>query len=269
MFKFLQLKYLQVSKGSFSIISDGEIIFSSKYRWIFHLKEKKIIFFTDIEHTLWVVYYSPDRFMCSTFRNNVERVNFMVDSNSFFVIGKDETTSFYSISDILEQIDRCMSPIIAPILSSNAILVGGRYVASYTRVGNSEVDVQIFDTITQQMFVSLQLFGTQMRQCQLIHDNTVFFIYTDIECLYVSVNREILLRSRIEIIGNIIFVQKKIEGGFEVYLFDIRKNDIVHHFRIQGTHIEFNHVLTMDDSSMVFRALSDTSELEFIVDERK
>jgi len=262
-------KFLTVGKGSFSIISGGETIFSSKYRWIFHLKDKKIVFFTDIEHTLWVVYYSPDRFMCSTFRNNVERVNFMADSNSFFVIGKDEITSFYSISNILEQIDRCMSPIIAPILNSNAILVGGKYVSSYVQIGEKEVEVKIFDTTTRLMFASLQMFGTQIRGCQLIQDDTVFFIYTDIECLYISVNREILLRSPVEIIGNIIFVQKRIGGGFEVYLFDIQKNEIVHHFRIGGDWIEFNHVLTMDDSSMVFRASSDSSELEFIVDERK
>lgn len=258
-------KFLTVGKGSFSIMSGGEAIFSSKYHWIFHLKDKKIVFMTDIEHRLWVVYYSPNRFMSCTFHNNVERVNFMADSNSFFVIGKDETTSFYTISNILEQIDRCMSPIIAPILSSNATLVGGRYVASYTRVGEGEIDVQIFDTTTQQIFVSFRMFGTQIRGCQLIHDDSVFFIYTDIECLYISVNPEILLRSRVEIIGNIIFVQKKIEGGFEVYLFDIRKNDIVHHFRIQGTHIEFNHVLTMDDSSMVFRATTECADCEIVI----
>ena len=259
-------KFLTVAKGSFSIISGTEIIFSSKHRWIFHLKEKKIIFFTDIEHTLWVVYYGPERFMCSTFRNNVERVSFMADSNSFFVVGKDETTSFYTISNILEQIDACMSPVIAPILQSNAILIGNRYVASYTRVGENQIDVQIFDTTTQQIFVSFRMFGTQIRGCQLIQDDSVFFVYTDIECLYISVNREILLRSRVEIIGNIIFVQKRIEHGFEVYLFDIRKNDIVHHFRIGGEWIEFNHVLTMDDSSMVFRALTNSSDCEFVVD---
>ena len=258
-------KFLQVSKGSFSIISGGEIIFSSRYRWIFHLKEKKIIFFTDIEYTLWVVYYSPERFMSSTFHNNVERVNIMEDSNCFFVIGKDETTSFYSISNILEQIDSCMSPMIAPILSSNAVLVGKGHVASYMRVGNNEIDIQIFDTTMQQIFVSFRMFGTQIRGCQLIHDDTVFFIYTDIECLYISVNRKILLRAPVEIIGNIIFVQKKIEGGFEVYLFDIRKNEIVHHFQIGGDCIEFNHVLTMDDSSMVIRASSEYEELEFVV----
>ena len=104
-----------------------------------------------------------------------------------------------------------------------------------------------------------------MRGCQLIQDNTVFFIYTDIECLYISVNRKILLRAPVEIIGNFIFVQKKIEGGFEVYLFDIRKNEIVHYFQIGGDQIEFNHVLTMDDSSMVFRAMTDYSECEFVV----
>jgi hypothetical protein len=162
-----------------------------------------------------------------------------------------------------------MSPIIAPILSSNAILVGGRYVSSYVQIGEKEIEVKIFDTTARLMFASLQMFGTQIRGCQLIQDDTVFFIYTDIECLYISVNREILLRSPVEIIGNIIFVQKRIGGGFEVYLFDIRKNEIVHHFRIGGDWIEFNHVLTMDDSSMVFRASSDSSELEFIVDERK
>jgi hypothetical protein len=262
-------KYLQVNKGSFSIISGGEIIFSSRYRWIFHLKEKKIIFFTDIEYTLWVVYYSPERFMSSTFHNNVERVSLMSDSNGFVVVGKDETTSFYSISNILEQIDSCMSPMIAPILSSNAVLVGEGHVASYVRVGNNEIDIQIFDTTTQQIFVSFRMFGTQMRGCQLIQDNTVFFIYTDIECLYISFNRKILLRAPVEIIGNFIFVQKKIEGGFEVYLFDIRKNDIVHNFRIGGVQIEFNHVLTMDDSSMVFRALSDLEECQFVVDNIK
>jgi len=258
-------KFLAGNKGSFSIISGGDTIFSSRYRWIFHLKDKKIVFFTDIERTLWVVYYSPDRFMCSTFHNNVERVNIMENSDCFFVVGKDDTTSFYTISNILEQIDVCMSPVIAPILRSNAVLVGNRYVVSYVRVGVNEIDVQIFDTTTQQIFVSFRMFGTQMRGCQLIQDDSVFFVYTDIECLYISVNREILLRSRVEIIGNIIFVQKKIEGGFEVYLFDIRKNDIVHHFRIQGAQIEFNHILTMDDSSMVFRASSECADCEFVV----
>jgi hypothetical protein len=261
-------KFLLIRRGHFIIQSGGETIFSSIHRWMFHLKKEKIILMIDIDYTLWVVYYSPDRFMSCTFRNNVQYVSLMDDSNGFFVVGKDETTSFYSISDILEQIYSCMSPVITPILNSNAVLVGNRYVASYTRVGNSEIDVQIFDTNTQQMFVSLQLFGTQMRRCQLIQDDTVFFIYTDIECLYVSVNREILLRSRIEIIGNFIFVQKRIGGGFEVYLFDIRKNEIVHCFRIGGDSIEFNHVLTMDDS-IFFRASSDSSELEFVVDESK
>lgn len=258
-------KFLIVNKGSFSILSGGEIIFSSKYRWIFHLKDKKIIFFTDINYTLWIVYYSPERFMSCTFHNNVERVSFIADSNSFFVVGKDETTSFYSISNILEQIDRCMSPVISPIMKTNAVIIGERYVASYTRIGDNEVDVQILDTTTLQIFVSLRMFGTQMRGCQLIDNNTVFFIYTDIECLYVSVNREILLRSPIEIIGNIIFVQKKIDGGFEIYLFNIMKNDIIHRFRISGNKIEFNHVLTMDDSSMVFRALTDFTEYEIVV----
>ena len=203
--------------------------------------------------------------MCSTFHNNVERVNIIGDSNGFLVVGKDETTSYYSITNIIEQINGCMSPIIAPILSSNATLVGGKYVSSYTRVGASEVDVQIFDTTTQLIFVSFRMFGTQMRGCQLIQDDSVFFIYTDIECLYISVNREILLRAPVEIIGNFIFVQKKIEGGFEVYLFDIRKNDVVHHFRIQGAQIEFNHVLTMDDSSMVFRATTECADCEIVV----
>jgi hypothetical protein len=258
-------KFLAKNKGSFSIISGEETIFSSKYRWIFHLKDKKIVFFTDIEHTLWVVYYCPDRFMCSTFHNNVDRVNIMDNSNCFFVVAKDDATSFYTISNILEQIDRCMSPVIAPILRSNAVLVGGLYVASYVRVGENEIDVQIFDLTTQQMFVSFRMFGTQMRDCQLIENNSVFFIYTDIECLYILVNREIILRSQIEIIGNIIFVQKKIDGGFEVYLFDILKNDIVHCFRIGGTRIELNHLLTLDDSSMVFRALTECAECEIIV----
>jgi hypothetical protein len=104
-----------------------------------------------------------------------------------------------------------------------------------------------------------------MRGCQLIQDDSVFFIYTDIECLYISVNREILLRAPVEIIGNFIFVQKKIDRGFEVYLFDIQKNDVVHHFLIQGAQIEFNHVLTMDDSSMVFRASSECAECEIVV----
>jgi len=258
-------KFLAGSKGSFSIMSGEDTIFSSRYRWIFHLKEMKIVFFTDIEHTLWVVYYSPDRFMSCTFHKNVERVNIIGDSNGFLVVGKDETTSYYSIANIIEQIKGCMSPVISPILSSNAVLVGGRYVSSYVRVGASDVDVQIFDTTTQLIFVSFRMFGTQIRGCQLIQDNTVFFIYTDIECLYISVEREILLRSPVEIIGNIIFVQKKIEGGFEVYLFDIRKNEVVHHFRIQGAQIEFNHVLTMDDSSMVFRATTECADCEIVV----
>jgi hypothetical protein len=258
-------KFLAGNKGTFSIISGKEAIFSSKYRWIFHSKEKKLIFFTDIEHTLWFVYYSPERFMCCTFHNNVERVNIMEDSNCFLVVGKDETTSFYSISNILEQINQSMSPVIAPILGSNAVLVGDRYVASYTKVGENEIEVQIFDSTTQQIFVSFLMLGTKMLGSQLIQDDAVFFIYTDIECLYISLNREILLRSRVEIIGNIIFVQKKIDGGFEVYLFDIRKNDIVHHFLIGGTQIEFNHVLTMDDSSMVFRALTECADCEIVV----
>jgi len=258
-------KFSVEHKGPFRIMSGREEIFSSSYRWIFHLKKEKIIFMTDIDYTLWIVYYSPERFMSCPFQNNVNRVNFMKDSDHFFVSGKDGKTSFYSISNILEQIDQSMSPVIAPILSSNAVLVGDRYIASYTSIGESEIDVQIFDTITKQMFVSFRMFGTQMRGSQLIHDDTVFFIYTDIECLYISLNREILLRSRVEIIGNFIFVQKKIDGGFEVYLFDILKNDIVHHFRIGGTQIELNHVLTMDDSSMVFRASSDIDECEIVV----
>jgi hypothetical protein len=258
-------KFLAGNKGSFSILSGGETIFSSKYRWIFHLKEKKIILMTDIEYRLWAVYYSPERFMSCTFCNNVEFVRFMSDSNCFFVVGKDEITSFYSISNILEQIDMSMLPVIAPILSSNAVIVGDRYVASYVRTGEKEIEVKIFDTIIQQLFASLQMFGTQMLSCQLIENNTVFFIYTDIECLYISVNLEIRLRSPIEIIGNFIIIKKKIYGGFEVYLFNIRKNEIVHHFRIGGDQIEFNHVLTMDDSSLVFRAITDCSECEFIV----
>ena len=94
-------KFLAGNKGSFSILSGRETIFSSKYRWIFHLKEKKIILMTDIEHTLWVVYYSPERFLSCTFQNNVEHVSLMTDLNGFFVVGKDGTTSFYSISDIM------------------------------------------------------------------------------------------------------------------------------------------------------------------------
>lgn len=259
-------KFLTIGKGSFSIMSGVETIFSSKYRWILHLKDKKIVFMTDIEHTLWVVYYNPERFMSCPFHNNVERVNLMADSNGFFVVANDKTTSFYSISNILEQIDRSMSPIIAPILSSNAILVGGRYVSSSAQIGESEIEVKIFDMTTQPIFLSFRMLGTQMRGCQLIQDDTVFFIYTDIESLYISVNRVILLRSPIEIIGNFIFVQKKIKDGFEVYLFDIRKNEIVHSFCIQGARIEFNHVLTIDDSSMVFRALTDCSDCDFVVD---
>jgi len=73
------------------------------------------------------------------------------------------------------------------------------------------------------------------------------------------------LRSPIEIIGNFIIIKKKIDRGFEVYLFNIQKNEIVHHFRIGGDEIEFNHVLTMDDSSLVFRAITDCSECEFVV----
>jgi hypothetical protein len=258
--------FLTVGKGSFSIISGEETIFSSKYRWIFHSREKKIVFMTDIDYTLWVVYYSRERFMSCPFHNNVERINIMDDSDGFFVVGKDETKSFYSISDIIEQIDSSMSPVITPILSSNVVLIGGRYVAaSYTRVGENETDVQIFDTTTQQMMASLRMNGIKMRGCQLIQDDTVFFIYTDIECLYISVDRKILLRSQIEIIGNIIFVQKKIYGGFEVYLFDIRKNEIVGNFLIQGERLELNHVLTMDDSSMVFRAMTECSECEIVV----
>jgi hypothetical protein len=259
-------KFLAGNKGSFSIISGGETIFSSKYRWIFHLKDKKIVFMTDIDFKLWVVYYSTERFMCCTFHNNVERVNIMDNSNCFFVVGKDETTSFYTISDIIQQISRCIFPVIAPILKSNAIHVGEKYVASYSRdKENNEIDVQIFDMIYQQIMVNLKMFGTQMRGCQLIENNTIFFIYTDIECLYISVNREIILRTQIEIIGNIIFIKKKIGSGFEVYLFDIRKNDIVHSFLIPGTNVEFNHLLTLDDSSMVFRASTECSECEIVV----
>lgn len=257
-------KFLVLSKGHFIIESGSEPIFSSIHRWMFHSRKKKIVFMTDIDNTLWVVYYSPDRFMSCPFHNNVERINIMDDSDGFFVVGKDETKSFYSISDIIEQINRSMFPVITPILSSNAILVGNRYVASYKRVEENETDVQIFDTTTQQMMASLRMNGMKMRGCQLIQDDTVFFIYTDIECLYISVDSKILLRSPVEIIGNIIFVQKKIEGGFEVYLFDIRKNEIVGNFLIQGERLEFNHVLTID-GSIVFRALTNSSDLEIVV----
>ena len=260
MFKFLLLR-----RGHFIIESGGETIFSSIHRWMFHSRENKIIFMKDIDNTLWVVYYSQERFMSCPFHNNVERVSFMADSNGFFVVGRDETTSFYTISDIIEQINRSMSPVIAPILSSNAVLIGGRYVSSYTRVGENETNVQIFDSTTQQMFSSLRMFGTKMRGCQLIENESIFFIYTDIECMYISVDRKILLRSPIEIIGNFIIVKKKIEHGFEIYFFDIRKNNIVDTFRIAGDQIEFNHVLTMDDSSMVFRVTTECSECEIVV----
>ena len=260
MFNFLLLR-----RGHFIIESGGETIFSLIHRWMFHSRKKKIIFMKDIDNTLWVVYYCPERFMSCPFHENVERINIMDDSDGFFVVGKDETTSFYTISDIIEQINRSMSPVIAPILSSNAVLIGGRYVASYTRVGENETDVQIFDTTTQEMMASLRMFGTKICGCQLIENESIFFIYTDIECLYISVDRKILLRSLIEIIGNFIIVKKKIDGGFEIYLFDIRKNEIVHHFLIQGDQIEFNHVLTMDDSSMVFRAITECSECEIVV----
>lgn len=260
MFKFLLLR-----RGHFIIESGGETIFSSIHRWMFHSRENKIIFMKDIDNTLWVVYYSRERFMSCPFHNNVERINIMDDSDGFFVVGKDETTSFYTISDIIEQINCSMSPVITPILSSNVVLIGDRYVASYTKVGENETDVQIFDTTTQQMIASLRMNGTKIHGCQLIENESIFFIYTDSECLYISVDRKILLRSPIEIIGNFIIVKKKIDGGFEVYLFDIRKNEIVHHFLIQGDRIELNHVLTMDDSSMVFRAITECSECEIVV----
>ena len=254
-----------LNKCSFIIKSEGDTIFYSRHRWIIHLKEKKIVFMTDIDYTLWVVYYSPERFMSCPFHTNVHRVNFLRDSDGFFVIGKDETTSFYTVNNIIEQIDQSMSPVIAPILSSNAVLIGGRYVTSYTQVGDNETDVQIFDSTTQQMMASLRMNGMKMLRCQLIQDNSVFFIYTDIECLYISVNLEILLRSPVEIIGNFMFVQKKIYGGFEVYLFDIHKNEIVSNFLIQGERLELNHVLTMDDSLRVFRAMTERSECEIVV----
>ena len=46
MFKFIA----GIKKGSFSIISGGETIFSSIHRWMFHSREKKIIFMTDIDN---------------------------------------------------------------------------------------------------------------------------------------------------------------------------------------------------------------------------
>jgi len=259
-------KFLTGSNNTLRIVSGEDEIFSCIHSWIFHWRKNKIVFMTtDIDNTLWVVINNPYRFMSCPFHNNVDSVSLMADSKGLFVVGKDGTTSFYTISDIIKQINRSMFPVITPILSSNAILVGNRYVASYTRVGENETDVQIFDTTTQKIIASFRMFGTQIRGCQLIQDDTVFFIYTDIECLYISVDRKILLRSPVEIIGNIIFVKKRIEHGFEVYLFDIRKNEIVGNFLIQGERLEFNHVLTMDDSSMVFRALTNSSELEIVV----
>ena len=255
---------ISFSKGIIMISNryGGETYFSSRYRWIRHLKNKNIVLFTDLNNNLQIIYLSSERFTMCCAQLNVDRVIFMNNYDHFIVSDKDGKNSFYSITTILDQIDKSFSPRITPIFDGSAVLVSERYVVSDSKIDSNTVEILIFDIEINDLFASFQMNGRKMMGCQYTGD--IFFIYTDIECLYISANRELLLRARIEIIGNFIFVQKKVETGFEVYVFDFRKNEIIYDFRIAGNWIQYNHVLTFDDSP-VLRAWTECDDKAFVV----
>lgn len=255
---------ISFSKGIIMISNrhGEETYFTSRYRWIRYLKNKNIVLFTDLSNNLQIIYLSSERFTMCCVQLNVDRVIFMNNYDHFFVYDKDWKNSFYSITTILDQIEKSLSPRIRPIFDKNAVLVSERYVVSDSKIDSNTVEIQIFDIEINDLFASFEMNGRKMMGCQYTDD--VFFIYTDIECLYVSANRELLLRARIEIIGNFIFVQKKVETGFEVYVFDFRKNEIIYNFRISGNWVQYNHVLTFDDS-IVLRAWTDCEDKAFVV----
>lgn len=239
-----------------------EIYFKSQCRWMRQFKSRNIVLFKDFSNNLNVIYLSSERFTLGCVQLNMNRVNFMNDSDHFFVSNKNGKNSFYSITTILDQIEMSLSPLIIPILDGSAVLVSECYVISDTKIDLNAVEIKIFDIEISDLFASFQMNGNKMMGCQYTGD--VFFIYTDIECLYISSNRELLLRARIEIIGNFILVQKKLNNGFEVYVFDFQKNEIIYDFRIAGNWIQYNHVLTFDDST-VLRAWTECEDKAFIV----
>ncbi len=240
----------------------GETYFSSQCRWMRQFKSRNIVLFKDFSNNLNVIYLSPERFTMGCVQFNANQVIFMKNSDHFFVSDKNGQNSFYSITTILDQIEKSFSPRIRPIFDGSAVLVSERYVVSDSKIDSNTIEIRIFDIEINDLFASFQMNGRKMMGCQYTGD--IFFIYTDIECLYISANREFLLRARIEIIGNFIFVQKKVETGFEVYVFDFRKNEIIYDFRIAGNWIQYNHVLTFDDS-IVLRAWTECDDKVFVV----
>ena len=240
----------------------GETYFSSQCRWMRQFKSRNIVLFKDFSNNLHVIYLNDERFTMCCVQLNVNKVIFMKNSDHFIVSNKNGQNSFYSITSILDQIDKSLSPQITPIFYGNVVLVSERYVVSDTRIDSNAVEILIFDIEKSNLFSSFQMNGRKMMGCQYISD--VFFIYTDIECFYISANCKLLLQSRIEIIGNFILIQKKLENCFEVYVFDFRKNEIIYDFQITGNWIQYNHVLTFDDS-IVLRAWTDDDDKVFVV----
>ena len=255
---------ISFSKGIIMISNrhGGKTYFTSRYRWIRHLKSKNIVLFTDLCNNLQIIYLSSERFTMCCAQLNVDRVIFMNNYDHFFVYDKNGKNSFYSITTILDQIDKSFSPRITPIFDGSAVLLSERYVVSEAKINSNSIEIRIFDIEMSNLFSSFQMNGRKMMGCQYTGD--VFFIYTDIECFYISANCELLLRARIEIIGNFILVQKKLDTGFEVYVFDFRKNEIIYDFRIAGNWIQYNHVLTFDDST-VLRAWTEYEDRAFVV----
>lgn len=255
---------ISFSKGIIMISNrhGGETYFTSRYRWIRHLKSKNIVLFTDLSNNLQIIYLSSERFTMCCAQLNVDRVIFMNNYDHFFVYDKNGKNSFYSITTILDQIDKSFSPRITPIFDGSAVLLSERYVVSEAKINSNSIEIRIFDIEMSNLFSSFQMNGRKMMGCQYTGD--VFFIYTDIECFYISANCELLLRARIEIIGNFILVQKKLDTGFEVYVFDFQKNEIIYDFRIAGNWIQYNHVLTFDDST-VLRAWTEYEDRAFVV----
>jgi hypothetical protein len=252
-------------------IKNGEeIYFSSQCQWMRKFKRGKIILvlFKDFMNNLYSIYLNSDRFTICFLQSNMNRVHFMKESDKiidyFFVSNNDMKNSFYSIMMIIDQIENSFSPRITPIFDRSAVLVSPRYVVSDSKIDSNTVEILIFDIEISDLFASFQMNGRKMMGCQYTDNANFFFIYTDIECLYISANRELLLRARIEIIGNFIFSQKKVEAGFEVYVFDFRKNEIIYDFRIAGNWIQYNHVLTFDDS-IVLRAWTECDDKAFVV----
>ena len=252
--------YITIQSNKICINDENTQILSSNYRWIFHPKKNNILFFTDDNYTLCVVDYSTEKVLHCQMYEKVEYICVMADSNSLSVLGKNRKMSFYSIPYIIKQLSQSTS-MITPILNLNTVYVNNRYVVSYRSIG--DCSIYILDKKTRKISTPFQMKGAIIRGCQLTERNTQFVIYTNIECLCISINLDIIARSEIEIIGNLIVFKTVITGGFKVWLINMETGN-AYDFSIGGNMIEFNHILTMDDS-LFFRAWTNCADNVYVI----